>query len=68
MLNETQVLTLHSPTPPSYYTIDWEDDGRKARYGAFMILHGISMCLAFFVSLPLSAFDSFLPHGISLYP
>lgn len=57
-LNETEVLILHSPTPPSYYTIDWEDDGHNACHGGFMILHGVFMCLAFFVSLPLSAFDS----------
>jgi len=57
-LNETEILIFHSTTPPSYYTIDWEDDGHNARHGGFMILHGVFMCLAFFVCLPLSAFDS----------
>lgn len=44
-------------TPPSYYTVDWEDQGDQSRHGGFMIMHGIFMGLAFFVSLPLGAFN-----------
>lgn len=56
-IDENEVLSDHLPTPPSYYTIDWEDSDRESRHGGLMILHGILMCLAFFVSLPMGAFD-----------
>ncbi|KAF8914068.1 cytoplasmic protein [Gymnopilus junonius] len=52
VLNETEVTMYHAPTPPSYYTLDFEDEGHERRPKGFMIFHGISMCLAFFVSLP----------------
>ena len=56
-LNETDLLTDHAPTPPSYYTIDWDDvEGHESRHGTLMILHGIFMSLAFFVSLPIGWF------------
>ncbi|KAF9483959.1 hypothetical protein BDN70DRAFT_873090 [Pholiota conissans] len=42
----------HAPTPPSYYTIDWEDEGYQKRHAGLMIAHGIFMCLAFFFSIP----------------
>ena len=51
-LNETEILMYHAPTPPSYYTLDFEDDGYEQRPKSLMIFHGIFMCLAFFVSLP----------------
>ncbi|KAF8165188.1 hypothetical protein B0H34DRAFT_647571 [Crassisporium funariophilum] len=52
-LNETEITAHHSPTPPSYYTIDWEDEGYQKRHGGIMIFHGIAMSLAFFIALPL---------------
>ena len=54
-LNETQITMHHAPTPPSYYTIDWEDEGYEKRYGGLMIAHGLFMSLAFFVALPLGS-------------
>ena len=56
-LNETEVRLYHAPTPPSYYTIDWEDEGYEKRHGGLMIAHGLMMSLAFFVALPMGAFD-----------
>jgi hypothetical protein len=56
-LNETEVTLYHAPTPPSYYTIDWEDEGYEKRHGGLMIAHGLLMSLAFFVALPMGAFD-----------
>lgn len=53
ILNETEVTMYHDPTPPSYYTADWEDAGYQQRHGSLMIAHGIFMCLAFFVALPI---------------
>lgn len=44
----------HSPTPPSYWTIDLEDrDPSAARYPGLMALHAVLMSFAFFVALPL---------------
>ncbi|KAF9534153.1 hypothetical protein CPB83DRAFT_756061 [Crepidotus variabilis] len=51
-LNETEVAMWHSPTPPSYYTLDFDDEDHESRHGTLMIMHGIFMSLAFFVSLP----------------
>ncbi|KAJ7499057.1 hypothetical protein FB451DRAFT_1204097 [Mycena latifolia] len=57
-LNETEVTLLHQPTPPSYYTIDWEDpEQASARHPGLIISHALFMSLAFFV---------FLPMGIAL--
>jgi hypothetical protein len=55
ILNETELLQYHQPTPPSYYTIDWESDGDVAvsRHPGLMVTHAICMSLAFFVALPL---------------
>ncbi|KIM46022.1 hypothetical protein M413DRAFT_300680 [Hebeloma cylindrosporum] len=53
VLNETEVTMHHAPTPPSYYTIDWEEEGYQSRYPGLMIFHGIFMSLAFFVALPI---------------
>jgi len=54
VLNETEVTMHHAPTPPSYYTIDWEES-YQTRYPGLMISHGIFMSLAFFVALPIGA-------------
>jgi hypothetical protein len=51
-LNETEILMYHAPTPPSYYTIDWEENTDK-RHPGLMISHAIFMSLAFFVALPM---------------
>lgn len=52
-LNETEVTLLHHPTPPSYYTIDWEDPEQASdRHPGLIIVHSIFMSLAFFIFLP----------------
>ncbi|KAJ7086752.1 hypothetical protein C8R44DRAFT_820961 [Mycena epipterygia] len=57
-LNETEATLDHQPTPPSYYTIDWEDpEQASARHPGLVIVHSIFMSLAFFI---------FLPMGIAL--
>jgi hypothetical protein len=60
MLNETEVTLYHAPTPPSYYTIDWEDEGYQNRHGGLMVVHGLFMSLAFFGSLPIGVYSSSL--------
>lgn len=55
-LNETEVTLYHAPTPPSYYTLDWEDEGHENQHGGLIILHAILMIAAFFVALPISAY------------
>ncbi|KAJ7610487.1 cytoplasmic protein [Roridomyces roridus] len=53
-LNETAWALKHGLTPPSYYTADWEDATLAAeRHPGLMIAHGLFMCLAFFVFLPM---------------
>lgn len=54
-LNETEILLTHAPTPPSYYTIDWEGEGdsTEARHPGFMLGHIVFMTLAFFGALPI---------------
>ena len=54
-INETEITMYYGPTPPSYYSIDWEDEGYKERYGGLMITHGLFMSLAFFVALPMGS-------------
>lgn len=54
-LNETDVSLNHAPTPPSYYTIDWEDENYEKQHGGLMIAHGLFMSLAFFVALPMGS-------------
>ncbi|KAG6911708.1 hypothetical protein DXG01_007958 [Tephrocybe rancida] len=54
MLNETEVTLYHAPTPPSYYTIDFEDAGEGVRHPGLMMAHIIFMSLAFFVALPIA--------------
>lgn len=54
-INETEILKWHSPTPPSYWSIDMEDrDPNASRYPALVALHVLFMSLAFFVALPAS--------------
>ncbi|KAJ6582101.1 cytoplasmic protein [Mycena capillaripes] len=53
-LNETEVALHHPATPPSYYTIDWEDpDQGSDRHPGLIITHAVFMFLAFFVFLPI---------------
>ncbi|KAF8076243.1 hypothetical protein FPV67DRAFT_1558751 [Lyophyllum atratum] len=52
-LNETEVTMYHTPTPPSYYTIDFEGAGEGTRHPGFMMAHIVFMSLAFFVALPI---------------
>ena len=58
-LNETEITLYHAPTPPSYYTIDWEDEGYEKRHGGLMIVHGLFMSIAFFVALPMGSMSFF---------
>lgn len=51
-LNETEIIMHHAPTPPSYYTIDWEGDGSEKRHPELLISHAVLMSLAFFLLLP----------------
>ncbi|THH33652.1 hypothetical protein EUX98_g527 [Antrodiella citrinella] len=53
VLNETEILRSHAPTPPSYYTVDFEDavSGEHGHAG-LMGAHIIFMSLAFFGALP----------------
>lgn len=58
-LNETEVLLWHAPTPPSYYTIDWEgSQSTDKRYPGLIISHALFMSLAFFIALPMGEFAS----------
>ncbi|KAJ6539208.1 cytoplasmic protein [Mycena capillaripes] len=64
-LNETEVTLDHEPTPPSYYTIDWEDpEQASARYPSLIITHGVFMSLAFFVCLPTSIAMRSVKHSL----
>ncbi|KDQ64713.1 hypothetical protein JAAARDRAFT_188016 [Jaapia argillacea MUCL 33604] len=57
-LNETEIFMYHSPTPPSYWSIDFEEPNSGDHwYPGFMGLH------IFFMS---SAFFGVLPAGIAL--
>lgn len=58
----------HAPTPPSYYTNDWEDDSSTPRHPGLMILHIILMCSAFFVALPIGKKDFGLCNGTYIDP
>ncbi|KAJ7781386.1 hypothetical protein B0H16DRAFT_1498226 [Mycena metata] len=64
-LNETAVGLYHQPTPPSYYTIDWEDpEQASARHPGLIITHGIFMSLAFFVFLPMGMALRSVKHSL----
>ncbi|KAJ7276261.1 hypothetical protein B0H12DRAFT_11121 [Mycena haematopus] len=69
-LNETEVTLYHQPTPPSYYTIDWEDPEKAdARHPGLIITHGVFMSLAFFIFLPMGITMRSLKnpwHGVAI--
>ena len=53
-LNESEVTMYHSPTPPSYWSIDIDNiDSDTSRHPGLMAFHGVLMALAFFIALPL---------------
>ena len=54
-LNETDLQLDHAPIPPSYYTIDFEDEGYESRHPGLMMSHILFMSLAFFVAYPIGA-------------
>ena len=52
-LNETEVRLSHQETPPSYWSIDFEDRNQdESRYPGLMGLHIFFMSCAFFGALP----------------
>ncbi|KAK0230696.1 cytoplasmic protein [Armillaria fumosa] len=52
-LNETEVTLHHAPIPPSWYTLDFENDpATEHQYPGLMFMHVVIMCLAFFGALP----------------
>ncbi|KAJ7179854.1 cytoplasmic protein [Mycena crocata] len=64
-LNETEVTLWHQPTPPSYYTIDWEDpEQASARRPGLIITHAVFMSLAFFVFLPMGIAMRSVKHSL----
>jgi hypothetical protein len=64
-LNETEILMNHAPSPASYWTIDIDSrDPDVSRYPGLMMLHGLLMCLAFFVALPMGEYKG--PNPINL--
>ncbi|KAF9451619.1 cytoplasmic protein [Macrolepiota fuliginosa MF-IS2] len=63
-LNETEILMKHSPTPPSYYTIDWEDpENATTRHPGLIISHALFMGLAFFIALPMGIILRSVKHA-----
>jgi hypothetical protein len=53
-LNETEILMYHAPTPPSYWSIDFQSlDPSVSSHATLMIFHAALMSLAFFVALPI---------------
>lgn len=65
-LNETEILMHHSPTPPSYYTIDWEDPENAAkRHPGLIVSHALFMGLAFFVALPMGEIPPMISIKVS---
>ncbi|KAG5340994.1 hypothetical protein C0989_012368 [Termitomyces sp. Mn162] len=55
VLNETEVTMYHSPTPESYYTIDFEGAGEGTRYEGSA--HTMQGYLTLLVALSLSTID-----------
>lgn len=56
-LNETELTMYHAPTPPSYWSIDFEDSNSDdSRYPGLIMLHGLLMSLAFFGALPIGMY------------
>ncbi|KAJ3575156.1 hypothetical protein NP233_g1288 [Leucocoprinus birnbaumii] len=63
-LNETEILMWHAPTPPSYYTIDWEEpENADKRHPGLMVSHAVFMSLAFFIALPMSIILRSVKHA-----
>ncbi|KAL1739809.1 hypothetical protein HDZ31DRAFT_77340, partial [Schizophyllum fasciatum] len=62
-LNETDLLKDHAPIPPSYYTIDWEDEGYENRHPGLMMSHIVFMSLAFFVAYPVGIIMRSVGHA-----
>jgi hypothetical protein len=64
-LNETELLLYHAPTPPSYWSIDFQDKNPDVpRYPGLMGLHIVFMSLAFFGALPVGKCASSIgPHS-----
>ncbi len=53
MLNETEVLMYHQPTPDSYWSLDIDGvHPEEKRYPALMGMHILFMSAAFFGALP----------------
>ncbi|KAF9247160.1 hypothetical protein BU15DRAFT_84706 [Melanogaster broomeanus] len=64
-INETEILMGHLPTPPSYWSIDFEDtDSDEHRYPILMTLHVLFMSLAFFVALPAAIAMRSVKHAL----
>ncbi|KAJ7667858.1 hypothetical protein DFH06DRAFT_231503 [Mycena polygramma] len=64
-LNETEVTLNHQPTPPSYFTTDWEDPEQASnRHPSLIITHAIFMSLAFFVFLPIGIAMRSVKHSL----
>ncbi|KXN86383.1 hypothetical protein AN958_10245 [Leucoagaricus sp. SymC.cos] len=63
-LNETEILMWHAPTPPSYYTIDWEGPANAdKRHPGLIISHAVFMSLAFFIALPMAIIFRSVKHA-----
>ncbi|KAJ7851271.1 hypothetical protein B0H14DRAFT_3866382 [Mycena olivaceomarginata] len=63
-LNETEVTLHHKPTPPSYYTIDWDNlEQPESRHPGLIITHAFFMSLAFFFFLPIGITMRSLKHS-----
>ncbi|KAJ7095247.1 cytoplasmic protein [Mycena belliarum] len=64
-LNETEVTLWHQATPPSYYTIDWEDPAHASeRHPGFILTHALFMSLAFFIFLPMGIVMRSVKHAM----
>ncbi|KIY71226.1 hypothetical protein CYLTODRAFT_390831 [Cylindrobasidium torrendii FP15055 ss-10] len=51
--NETEQLKTHAATPPSYFTLDFDNvPETEHKHRGLMLMHAMFMGLAFFVSLP----------------
>ncbi|GAA5925624.1 Tvs1p [Sporobolomyces koalae] len=63
-LDEAEILRTHAPDPPSYFDMDQTDEGMPRT----MIGHIVTMCLAFFVFLPLTIFLKAGRSHLSILP
>ncbi|KAF5333446.1 hypothetical protein D9611_002369 [Ephemerocybe angulata] len=71
VLNETEIAMSHEPTPPSYYSFDWEGEGdlTAKRHPGLMMAHIVFMSLAFFGALPIGIILRSVrhpAHGVSM--